>query len=433
MAAYKLHTMFLCILPFLVKGNLNDDFQHLREGIDAITEMELQVFGNETIMDHYRRLRQHLTADYDVNARPVKYNTNVTEVYVYIVPFSIMNVDEEKQTMDFDCTIFLHWIDQHLTWKEIEFNNISFLTMPPKSVWKPDVFEIHSGGPQSSITEINSTDVEVHSEGDVFWAIPTSLIGRCDFNYDDYPLDAAKCKISLENWTNRGSDVNFIVPHPEPYMEYFNNDNPYWNMKECHLDKTDIRFGIHFYPRVELILLLARRQPIPQYQLQWVISVIAVLLTLCMFWIPADIRQKLTLGCVVIIILTVSLVTITSTVKVPQVAKLIAKPIRTTMFVVLVAIVFEVIINNFRYIQDYEPPEFILNIFSGTVAKLLVINSVRTEEKPMEKVNLYENQDELAPLQRLTKNENWQIIAQIVDRILFIFYVLLLSSIPKTI
>ncbi|XP_067118299.1 acetylcholine receptor subunit alpha-like [Centruroides vittatus] len=416
MAAYKLYTMFLCILPFLVKGNLNDDFQHLREGIDTITEMELQVFGNETIMDHYRRLRQHLTADYEVNARPVKYNTNVTEVYVYIVPFSIMNVDEEKQTIDFDCIILLHWIDQHLTWKEIEFNNISMLTMPPNSIWKPDIYEVHS-----------------NLDGHVFWAIPTLLIGKCDFNYDDYPLDAAKCKISLENWTNRGSDVNFIVPHPEPYLDYFNNGNPYWNIKGCQLDKIDVQYQNNFYPIVELILLLARRQPIPQYQLQWVISVIAVLLTLCMFWIPADIRQKLTLGCVVIIILTVSLVTITSTVKLPQVAELIAKPIRTTMFVVLVAIVFEVIIINFRYIQDYEPPEFILNIFSGTVAKLLVINSVRTEEKPMEKLNLYENQDELAPLQRLTKNENWQIIAQIVDRILFIFYVLLLSSIPKTI
>ncbi|XP_023210337.1 acetylcholine receptor subunit beta-like 1 [Centruroides sculpturatus] len=204
-------------------------------------------------------------------------------------------------------------------------------------------------------------------------------------------------------------------------------------MKECHLNKTDIFFGNEFYPRIELICVLARRQPIAQYQLQWIISIIVVLLTLCMFWIPADIRQKLTLGCVVLIILTISLITITSTVKVPQVAELIAKPIHITMFVVLVAIVFEVIIINFRYIQDYEPPEFILNIFSGTIAKLLVINSIRTKEKPMDKVNLYENQDEVAPLQRLTENENWQIITQIVDRILFIFYVLLLSSIPKTI
>ncbi|XP_023210333.1 neuronal acetylcholine receptor subunit alpha-10-like isoform X2 [Centruroides sculpturatus] len=307
------------------------------------------------------------------------------------------------------------------------------ITMPPKSIWKPDIYEIHYGGPQSSISEINSTDVEVYSDGVVWWAIPTSLIGKCYFNYDDYPLDAAKCKVSLETWTNRGSDVYLFAPDPEPYLEYFNNGNPYWNMNDCQLDKRDMQYQNNFYPIVELSMLLTRRQPIAQYQLQWIISVIVVLLTLCMFWIPADIRQKLTLGCVVMIILTVSLVTITSTVKVPQVAELIAKPIHNTMFVVLVAIVFEVIIINFRYIQDYEPPEFILNIFSGTIAKLLIINSVRTEEKPMDKVNLYENQDELAPLQRLTKNENWQIIAQIVDRILFIFYVLLLSSIPKTI
>ncbi|XP_067118271.1 neuronal acetylcholine receptor subunit beta-3-like [Centruroides vittatus] len=433
MAAYKLYTMFLCILPFLVKGNLNDDYQHLREGIDTITEMELQVFGNKTIMDHYWRLRQHLTADYDVNARPVKYNTNVTVVNVYMVPFSILNVDEEKQSMDFDCIWFFMWSDEHLSWNKEKFNNISKLYMPPNSIWKPDIFEMQSGGLQSAITEMNSTNVIVDSNGIVFWFIPTSLNGKCDFNYDDYPLDAAKCKIILENWTNRGREVNFNLLKPGLNLNFFNKDNPYWNMKECHLDKTDIRFGNEFFPSVQLTLLLARRQPIPQYKLQWVISVIAVLLTLCMFWIPADIRQKLTLGCVVLIILTISLITITSTVKVPQVSELIAKPIHITMFVVLLAIVFEVIIINFRYIQDYEPPEFILNIFSGTIAKLLVINSVRTEEKPMDKVNLYENQDELAPLQRLTKNENWQIIAQIVDRILFISYVILLSSIPKTI
>lgn len=339
-------------------------------------------------------------------------------------------MNEEKQTITIDGAVGLIWTDSHLTWDPKLYNGITVIDVLPSTIWKPDIFEMRSGDPSSALTQSNVVGARLDSSGTVVWFIPTALNGRCKFDYNNYPFDTAICKIRLANWIYRGTSVDLKTLWNKPYMDFLSNDNPDWNVKDSLMERKTQNVTDTFYPTIKLTLFLARRQPTVQHQLQWIISVIALLLTLGMFWIPADIGQKLTLGCILLVMLTITLVAVESSVKVPTVSLIQANAIEITMFAVVVGIIFEVIIVNLQNIEDSDPPEFVLNIFSGKVAKILLVSSFQNEEIQIEKTNFCDDQDEVVAF-KPTKEKPWNIVGQILDRFLFLIYLIVLCSILK--
>ncbi|XP_067118308.1 acetylcholine receptor subunit beta-like [Centruroides vittatus] len=394
----------------------------------AIKKINSENVKNDTLINYYKKLRNDLKLDYDARTRPVKYHSNVTQVHVDIFLVYVLDVNEEKQTMLIDVAIGLIWTDFFLTWDPSKYNGIKKLNILPNEIWKPDIFEMRSGDPNSALTE-SKIAVRLYPNGNVVWYIPTSLTGRCTFKYNDYPTDTATCKIVLENFVSRGNAVDILVPFDKPFTEFLHNNNPYWNIEDSNLRRRAYNHSKSFYPSAILTLSLSRRQPTIQQQLLRIISVISTLLTFCMFWIPTDVRQKLTIGCVVLVILSVGLVAVESSVLVFKVSIFIANIIDITMYVVVTAVILEIIIISLQHVEDYDPPEFILKIFSGKLSRFLLINHIFLEEKNTDTIYLYENQDELLYPQKISKNDNWKIFGQIIDRMLFFIYLIILCVI----
>ncbi|XP_023210340.1 acetylcholine receptor subunit beta-like [Centruroides sculpturatus] len=394
----------------------------------AIKKINSENVKNDTLINYYKKLRSDLQLNYDVRARPVKYHSNVTQVQVDIFLVYVFDVNEEKQTALIDVAIGLIWTDSFLTWDPSKYNGITKLDILPNEIWKPDIFEMRSGDPNSALTE-SKIAVRLYPNGVIVWYIPTSLTGRCTFKYNNYPTDTATCEIILENFVSRGNAVDILVPFDKPYTDFLRNDNPYWNIEDSKLKRRAYNHSNSFYPSAILTLSLSRRQPTIQQQLLWIISVISSLLTFCMLWIPTDVRQKLTIGCVVLVILSVGLVAVESSVRVFKVSIFIANIIDTTMYVVVTTVILEIIIISLQHVEDFDPPEFILKIFSGKVSRFLLINHIFLEEKNIDTINLYENQDEIFYSQKISKNDNWKIFGQIIDRMLFFIYLIILCVI----
>lgn len=365
---------------------------------------------SEDAAQKLNELRKSLLKNYHTEVRPVVQNTNTTVVSMIVYPIYVQDLEENRQILVMDAWLDLEWTDKRFTWDENVYGDVT-IDFKEDEIWKPDV-KVISSSPMSEINPYGNIPINVQNDGIVRWMPPATLRSRCSMNYDNYPYDQQNCAVNFSSWSSLGEEIDLYTQMNSADTSYFDNSNPNWNYvdSKCIRDIFKDPCCPEFWVLISCNFVFSRRNPYGR-EVEWCFSLVVVLLTLTMFWMPPDKGKKLILGCTSLFILFSELLFFTLTSPSRRVAIYTAYLIEQSVFAVLSAIIMEVIVLNLTRITVFEPPHFILDVFSQTVKKILCLCPPDEDKSSVQK--------------------DWYTVALCTDRFLFLLFSIVFVSLKK--
>ncbi|CAG5115889.1 unnamed protein product [Candidula unifasciata] len=229
---------------------------------------------NKTLADSFVAVKNMLTGRLKSRfSVPPRYYRQPPSVQLTYTPFQIILVDEIFQSITVSSTITLTWIDYNVGWDPKQFHGIQKIDMPTNLFWTPTVL-IPKATQRSGVQLKMPPSLETSYEGYVKAFIPGFTYTLCNLNMAKFPFDTHNCTIvfvdrdqynitadtmSIEKRNDLGTNVAWIL------LDY-----------GCSSTKVHIRRRSEFY----VANLLT---PI----------VLSSVMTLMVFWIPAETEEKI--------------------------------------------------------------------------------------------------------------------------------------------
>jgi len=128
----------------------------------------------------------------------------------------------------------LVWSDFRLTWDPEEHEGITSLQISPANLWKPDIalynkqdldHGILAADPRSA-----STNVHIHSNGNILWILPVSHKVLCEgVTYSNWPWGRQTCNLNFGSWTHDSAmyDLQFYDGQEEMDLRQFGEYNQF--------------------------------------------------------------------------------------------------------------------------------------------------------------------------------------------------------------
>ncbi|XP_031762490.1 5-hydroxytryptamine receptor 3A [Xenopus tropicalis] len=151
------------------------------------------------------RLSDHLMEGYKKGVRPVLDWRQTTTVYIDVMVYAILGVDEKNQVLTTYIWYRQFWVDEFLTWDPKKFENVSQISIPTEKIWVPDILinEFVDVGKSPDIPY-----VYVNHEGRVQNYKPIQVVTACSLNIYNFPFDVQNCSLTFTSWLHTIQDIN---------------------------------------------------------------------------------------------------------------------------------------------------------------------------------------------------------------------------------
>ncbi|MEE6484665.1 hypothetical protein FKM82_013972 [Ascaphus truei] len=142
---------------------------------------------------------------YRKGVRPVHDWRRTTMVYIDVMVYAILGVDEKNQVLTTYIWYRQFWVDEFLTWDPTEFENVTQISIPTEKVWIPDILinEFVDVGKSPDIPY-----VYVNHEGRVQNYKPIQVVTACSLNIYNFPFDLQNCSLTFTSWLHTIQDIN---------------------------------------------------------------------------------------------------------------------------------------------------------------------------------------------------------------------------------
>ncbi|KAG9482187.1 hypothetical protein GDO78_011081 [Eleutherodactylus coqui] len=153
--------------------------------------------NNSTLKPTHVRLTEHLMHGYNKGVRPVKDWRKPINVYVDIMIYAVLGVDEKNQAFSTYIWYNQSWADEFLTWDPDKFDNITKISIPTRWLWVPDIMIIELVDPGKTTEEAY---VYLDYNGKIHNNKPLQLKSTCNFDIYYFPFDRHKCSMTFTSW-----------------------------------------------------------------------------------------------------------------------------------------------------------------------------------------------------------------------------------------
>lgn len=250
-----------------------------------------------------------------------------------------------------------------------------------------------SAGGDWDLASSSSTKVFVNHDGTVIWRPPIVFKSQCEINVEYFPFDMQNCSMKIGCWSHHGLLID--LRHTSQRMK----SQPSFDNCRSHIDHavdlsmftTDVQWdligvsarrNIQFYPCcLEPYLditfyIVLRRKPL-FFGVNVICPCISIsILTVLVFYLPADSREKICLSISTLIALTVFfLLVFEISPPTSLVVPLIAKFLLFTMILIILSTAATVVVLNVatRSSDTHRMPPVVRKVFIETLPKLLMI------------------------------------------------------------
>nr|CAD2166654.1 unnamed protein product [Meloidogyne enterolobii] len=165
-------------------------------------------FATKAWISENRRIEQEILRNYDKRHRPVKVESTIIRVQLFLTVNHIEKVDEHEGTMLLHGILWAAWNDDYLKWTPSEHNNTFVISMEAWKIWQPTFALYNSARSNSWFVYMSGVPATVSNDGRVFAAGAFSFQVTCQFNFAAYPYDIQECPIVLADWQYDASKVN---------------------------------------------------------------------------------------------------------------------------------------------------------------------------------------------------------------------------------
>eukprot|EP00794_Sanderia_malayensis_P009290 gene9290-10271_t len=413
-----------------------------------------------------QNLMTNLLTNYSVNARPTLSNRESVIVKFDVKIGKLVKLDIKEQVMIANTRIMMEWTDPSLVWNKKKYNNTGTLTIPNNLVWTPDIMLYNTAVMESKgKDDLYKSHVIVRNTGKVVWMSPLTLQASCSIYLKWFPFDEQVCRLNFGSisYTERQLQLKRFKTRNsfDEIQAKFYFSSGHWKIVsidsnitteyyECCFDGFSIIHYTFTWKRLSLYWLLYLVLP----------CLCLAVLAVFTFFIPAATGERSGFAITTVLAMSVYLLVISD--KMPE--KSDESPVIGVLYIVLffimTAVLLSVIITTYMAYKTTKPPKFLRKHFvkknkkppKDDVTSLREPPGVRI---PMKRVAAADNEVEprvetegddlfndlpnarfrsigkkqslrrhLSVLsaqeeKELENQEEWQIIAAHVDRILF--------------
>jgi hypothetical protein len=339
-----------------------------------------------------KKLRQELliTRQYDRISRPVKNHLTQTKVDMRITINEFVDLDTVNSMLVTDAWFHISWRDEFLTWDPNDYQQLKQIHMNPNEIWKPDIVLINTAYQDNLINIFTDSEVLVNSTGDVTWITMGLLRSKCPIWAYDYPftIRPVNCRLTFCSLIYQSHEVNITTPGNEFYLAgpwFVNPRLQFINITGERYEKYYESYGTYSFESLT-VQLKRRDNALPT--IVRVPTLAAILLTLCMWFLPINWPVRLHLALFAILIQLLLILYIGLQLGVNAIG--LARPIsylRDDLFLTCLALTMTLVFRRLLALADWLPPVpyFLSSLLSGPVARLLCfgINSNDYARKPL--------------------------------------------------
>ncbi|XP_061172778.1 neuronal acetylcholine receptor subunit alpha-6-like [Saccostrea echinata] len=234
-------------------------------------------------------LLQDVFKNYSTDIRPKENLSEVIEVSVKPIVFSVNDFDEVSEVLSIVSSFMLVWHDFRLTWTPSSYGGIEILPVPKQKLWIPNIFLID---PAKKMEAIGDEDFigRISYSGIVTWG-PAGLIQTtCNVDMYKFPFDTQSCAFILALWGYSPSEAK-LVPFENMTSVDTNyySSNAQWKLKGTAMKRSALA---DYDNLLEVRLTLERRY------LYFLINMLAPILLLSLlnplvFALPVESGERL--------------------------------------------------------------------------------------------------------------------------------------------
>lgn len=251
----------------------------------TLSSIVLIINSNPTHEDE-DRLKTKLLSDYKSDIRPVSNLLNTVYIDAHLYLHTLYDLDFANNLLKARFVFIPYWIDEYLAWDPSEYNNIEHIYLRKHLVWTPSLIMCNSMNEHAD-SDMNR-DVKVYSNGLIeSWSL-TYTETYCQVNAYTYPFDEHKCEIHI--------CVALYSPN-ETRIKTVN----YANINFTENFKWDIDFsgkvgGINDYCSHASVVIQLRRKLTLGMIAMLIPTVMMTILTLFVFVLPPESGEKVSLA-----------------------------------------------------------------------------------------------------------------------------------------
>ncbi|XP_002738845.1 neuronal acetylcholine receptor subunit alpha-9-like [Saccoglossus kowalevskii] len=243
--------------------------------------------------DTHALLINTLLSNYSKYTRPVINATTTTVVSHRILPIQILDVDEKNQIITLKVWLALRWYDEFLTWNPSDFGGINVVNIPVDLIWQPDIYLY--GSTSKDFVRHLDTDVQIYPDGLIIAPQPVIYKSTCEIDATFFPFDQQECYLKFGSWTYDGFRIDLdIYPNSGKLDNYIANGE--WHLFEIPIVKHVAFYicCIEPYPDITYTLIFQRRSLFYFYTLV-IPAILLFVLVLVGFYLPSNCGERMTL------------------------------------------------------------------------------------------------------------------------------------------
>ncbi|CAG5131994.1 unnamed protein product, partial [Candidula unifasciata] len=266
-----------------------------------------------------------------------------------------------------------YWHDYQLRWDPALYGNIDSIRIRPEKVWVPDFVLFNNADGNYEVTY--KSNCVLYHNAEVNWIPPAIYKSSCSIDVMYFPFDQQRCEMKFGSWTHRGNALNYsfyLNMDKLDLTDYLKSGS--WDIIDCPGKIVTIRDDVSGDEKEQIVFEFILRRKTLFYTVNLIIPCVLIsFVSICVFALPADAGEKITLCISVLLALVVFLLLVSKILPPSLTIPLIAKYLLFTFVMNLVAILATIIIinRNYRTPRTHQMPRWVRVIFLRELPKYL--------------------------------------------------------------